>query len=87
MYCIIKINGYNNKYHDNPIPDPNTNARIIIVEITKFTAPLVTTEIGRISLGKYTFFIISAFPITVKAAYVIAVVKYVHGISATHIYI
>lgn len=39
-----------------PIPPKITNARIIIVDIKKLTASLVTIEIGKISLGKYTFF-------------------------------
>ena len=74
-------------YFVNPRPAPSTNAKIIIVDIKKLTAPLVTTDIGNISLGKYTFLIISPFPIMVKAACDIVVVKYVHGINATHIYI
>ena len=59
-------------------------AIIIIVDIRKLTASLVTIDIGNISLGKYTFLIISPFPITVNADCVTAVVKYVHGINATH---
>ena len=46
-YCTNNINGYNSIYFDIPIPEKITNARIIIVEITKFTAPLVTTDIGK----------------------------------------
>ena len=84
IYCINNINGYNNKYQESPTGENITNASIIIVEIIKLTAPLVTTDIGNISLGKYTFLIISPLPITVKADCVTAVVKYVHGINATH---
>ena len=35
-----------------PNPPKTTKAIIIIVEIKKFTASLVTIDIGRISLGK-----------------------------------
>ena len=35
-----------------PKPENITNANIINVEIIKLTAPLVTTDIGKISLGK-----------------------------------
>ena len=47
-----QIKGYNKAYFVIPIPEISTNAKIIIVDITKFTAPLVTTDIGNISLGK-----------------------------------
>ena len=87
MYCINNINGYNKIYFVIPKPVPNTNAKIIIVDIKKLTAPLVTTDIGNISLGKYTFLIISPLPIIVNADCVIVVVKYVYGINATHMYI
>lgn len=61
-YCTSKITGYSKTNFDNPIGEQITNANIIIVDIIKLTAPLVTTEIGRISLGKYTFLII--FPVS-----------------------
>ena len=57
---------------------------MIIVDITKFTASLVTTDIGNISLGKYTFFIILPFSIIVEAERVMAVEKNVHGIKPQH---
>ena len=50
-----------------PSPATNTKANMIIVEITKLTAPLVTTDTGKISLGKYTFLMMSPFPMMVKA--------------------
>lgn len=60
-YCTSNITGYNNTYQVKPKPENIQNANIIIVDITKFIAPLVATEIGNISLGKYTFCII--FPV------------------------
>ena len=74
-------------YLVKPNPYIKQKATIISVEIKKLIIPLVTIDIGNISLGKYTFLIISPFPIIVNADCVIAVVKYVHGIKATHIYI
>jgi len=44
-----------------PNPLNNTKASMITVEIKKFTASLVTIDIGKISLGKYTFF--KMFPV------------------------
>ena len=41
-----------------PNPEKMRKNNIIIVDIKKFTVALVTTEIGNISLGKYTFCII-----------------------------
>ena len=38
-----------------PTPYPKTNAIIIIVDITKLIASLVTTDIGSISLGNILF--------------------------------
>ena len=55
MHCISSITGYNSINFEKPIPDISTNANIIIVEIRKFIAPLITLDIGKISLGKYTF--------------------------------
>ena len=40
-----------------PIPLNSKKIIIIMQDIKKFTNPLVTTEIGNISLGKYTFLI------------------------------
>ena len=68
-----------------PIPYPKTNARIIIVEIIKFIASLVTTDKGKISLGKNTFFIILPFSIIVNDVLLIAAVQNVHGINPQHI--
>ena len=45
---------------------------------------LVTTAIGNISLGKYTFLTIFPFAIIVNAACDTVVVKNVHGISPVH---
>ena len=66
------------------VPPKITNAIMMMVDIIKFTASLVTTEIGNISLGKYTFFIILPFSIIVEAERVIAVEKNVHGINPQH---
>ena len=48
---------------------------MIIVEIRKFIAPLITLDIGKISLGKYTFFTILSFIITLSVPAVTVVVK------------
>ena len=71
--------------HVTPKPYANKKISIITVDIRKFTAPLVTIDIGNISLGKYTFFIIFPLPIIAYDACDTVVVKYVHGIKATHI--
>ena len=55
-----------------------------MVDITKLTAALVTTEIGKISLGKYTFFTILALAIITPVDCVTIVVKNVQGIKPTH---
>ena len=73
-----------NIYFVKGIPPPITNARIIIVDITKFTASLVTTDIGNIALGKYTFFNKFPFSISVNADRFIAVEKKVQGINPAH---
>ena len=39
------------------MPTNKTKIKIIIQEIKKLTNPLVTTDIGNISRGKYTFLI------------------------------
>ena len=66
---------------DNPIPENITKPSIIVVDIRKFTASPVTTDIGIISLGKYTFFIIFPFSINVNAALFMAAEKNVQGIN------
>ena len=68
-----------------PTPYPITNAIIIIVDIIKFIASLVTTDIGNISLGKYTFFTIFPFSTIVNDVLDIAVEKKVHGINPQQI--
>ena len=68
----------------SPIPYPNTKATIIIVEIIKLIASLVTTDKGKISLGKYTFFIMFPFSIIVKDVLDVAVEKKFHGIKPQH---
>ena len=70
--------------HVIPFPPPIQNARIIIVAIKKFIAPLNTTDNGNISLGKYTFFTILALPIIVFVDCIIVVVKKLQGINPTH---
>ena len=45
----------------------------------KLIIPLVTTEIGKISLGKYTFLIIPAFAKIQDVPWLIAVINHVHG--------
>ena len=55
-----------------------------MVDITKFTASLVTTDIGKISLGKYTFFSIFPFSIIVNDDLDIAVEKKFQGIKPQH---
>ena len=57
QYCITAINGKKIICQDIPKPLNITNNKIITQEIIKFIRPLVTTEIGNISLGKYTFLI------------------------------
>ena len=71
-------------YFDIPIPPIITNPKIISVEIRKLIVSAVTTEIGTISLGKYTFFIIFPFSIIVNADLLIAIEKNVHGIIPAH---
>ena len=68
-----------------PNPPKTTNAIIIIVDIKKFTASLVTIEIGKISLGKYTFFSKFPFSTIVNAALLIVEEKKVHGINPQQI--
>ena len=57
IYCIKAINGKNTKCHDIPQPENITKTKIIIHDIRKLIRPLVTIDIGNISLGKYTFLI------------------------------
>ena len=49
-----------------PIPPNIKKINIIKHEIKKLISPLVTTDIGNISLGKKTFFIIPALPTMVN---------------------
>ncbi len=71
-------------YFDIPIPPNMTNPSIIIVDIRKFITSAVTTDIGIISLGKYTFFMIFPFSINVNAALFIATEKKLQGTSPQH---
>ena len=68
--CILK-----------PIPLNNTKSKIITQEIKKLMNPAVTTLIGKISLGKYTFLIIPPLIHTQLQPVVIQVVKKFHGIT------
>jgi hypothetical protein len=52
----------------------------MIQEIKKLIIPLITCEIKRICLGKYTFLMIPAFAIIVPVPLLTTVVKKVHGI-------
>ena len=79
---IKAISGNNIRCQLIPSPPNTQNIRTIIQLIKKFTKPLIATDIGRISLGKYTFFNIFAFAITTAAPCVIPVVKKVQGIKA-----
>ena len=67
-----------------PKPPNTTNPSIISDAIKKLTASLVTTDIGIISLGKYTFFIIFPFSTNENADLFIAVAKKFHGIKPQH---
>ncbi len=71
-------------YQENPIPENSIKNNIITVEIKKFIALLVFIEIGKISLGKYTFLTILPLLITVKEDCMMVFVKNVQGINATH---
>ena len=84
MYCIANIKKYQKMFTDNPIPLATTNPIIIMVDIKKFTPSLVTIDIGKISLGKYTFFIIFPLSIIVAAPLNTTLEKYCHGINAQH---
>ncbi len=66
-----------------PTPEPSKKRTIIKQEIKKLTTQLATTEIGIISLGKYTFFKIFPLLITEKLDEAIVVVKKFHGSNAT----
>ena len=63
-----------------PHPPKSTKIRIITHDIRKLTSPLVTTEMGSISLGKYTFFIRFEFIVMQVVPCVMVVVNQVHGI-------
>ena len=51
-YCTNKTTGYNNIYQVKPKSENKHSTNMITVDIMKFIALLVTTEIGKISLGK-----------------------------------
>ena len=53
----------------------------MIQEIKKLTNPLKTCEINKISLGKYTFFIIPAFALIEVVPALTVVKKKVQGIK------
>ena len=84
MNCIASIKKYHNIFHDNPIPPKTTNPSIIIVAIKKFTPSLATSDIGRISRGKYTFFIILPLSTITAAPLITTLEKYCHGIKPQH---
>ena len=71
-------------YLVKPNPYIKQKATIISVEIKKLIIPLVTIDIGNISLGKYTFFTMFPFEIIVHADCDTDVVKNVHGTKPTH---
>ena len=54
---------------------------IIIHDIKKFIAPLITIDIGNISLGKYTFFSIPPLPTTIMPATATLVVSMVEIVT------
>ena len=62
-YCASITSGSSKIYQEKPIPLHSKNMKIIGRDIKKLTRPLVATDIGSISLGKYTFLIIPAFPV------------------------
>ena len=64
-YCTIANTGNKIICHDNPTPPNKQNNIIMIDDIKKFTNPLVATDIGSISLGKYTFLIIPSLTLIV----------------------
>ena len=84
--CIAKITKYHKMFQDNPIPPNITKPNIIIVAIKKFTPSLATTDIGRISLGKYTFLIMFALSTTTAAPLSTTDEKYCQGINPQHKY-
>ena len=79
IYWHNITSGNNKIYQLKPRPLQIKKIKIIGIEIKKFTNPLVATEIGKISLGKYTFLMIPAFPNIVKVPCDITVVKKFHG--------
>ena len=64
-----------------PYPKAKQKTKIITQEIIKFTSPLNTCEINKISLGKYTFFIIPAFALIEVVPALTVVKKKVQGIK------
>ena len=73
------IKGKNKMYGLKPIPLNIKNKKIIKQEMIKFTKLLPTIEIGKISLGKYTFLIILPFCSTVVVPWLMVVTKKFHG--------
>ena len=60
MNCNSAIKGTIIMCQEIPTPEKIQNMIIITHEIKKLTRPLKATDIGNISLGKYTFFNIPA---------------------------
>ena len=73
-------------FQDRPIPPNITKPKIIVVDIKKFTPSLATTDIGRISRGKYTFLIMLPLSIIVAAPLSTTLEKYCQGTNPQHKY-
>ncbi len=73
--------GKNNIYLENPIPVTIKKINIIKHDIKKLIKPDKFTEIGKISLGKYTFFIIPPLPIMQPSDISIVFIKYIIRIN------
>ena len=82
IHWTNNITGNHNTLAVIPIPEINNATKIIIQETKKFIAPLITIEIGKISLGKYTFFNIPPLPTIIDVLCEIVVAKKFHGINA-----
>src|SRR5574344_2663229 len=78
-YCITIITGNHKIFQLKPTPVNIINKNIIIHEIKKLTNPLVTIDMGNISLGKYTFLIMPLLTIIVLVPFLITVVNQFHG--------
>ena len=66
---------------EKPYPKAKQKTKIITQEIIKFTSPLNTCEINKISLGKYTFLMIPAFALFEVVPVLSVVKKNVQGIK------